>query len=96
MHVFYPILSLPLHIALLSLWAYSIHIQTAPDTIDPRRVNNGAPWYITKNCNIVQDKNIRAYCMQAKSAFAVSVIMLYVFPLEHSIFPFHAYLLNKV
>jgi hypothetical protein len=78
LHVFYPILSLPLHLALAAIWSYSIYLQTAPDTIDPNRQNHGAPWYIKKNCNIVDDKTIRQYCMQAKSAFAVSVIMLYV------------------
>lgn len=78
LHVFYPIISLLLHIALASIWAYGIHIQTSPDTIDPKRVNNGAPWYITKNCNIVEDKQIRGYCMQAKSSFAISIVMLYV------------------
>lgn len=76
MHILYPIVSLPLHIALTTLWAYSLYIQTAPDTIDPEHQNKGAPWYITKNCNIVEDDKIRGYCMQAKSAFAVSVIML--------------------
>jgi len=78
LHVFYPIFSLPLHVALGALWAYSIAIQTGKDTIDPERINNGAPWYITKNCNIVESKTIRGYCMQAKSSFAVSVCMLYV------------------
>jgi hypothetical protein len=76
--VFVPIISLGLHTALLCLWAYGLHIQTAPDTIDPQRINNGAPWYLTKSCNIVQDKNIRAYCMQAKASFAVTIIMMYV------------------
>lgn len=79
MHVLYPIISLPLHAGLMSLWAYSIYMQTAPDTIDPRRQNKGAPWYLTKSCDIMEDKTIRGYCMQAKSAFAVSVIMLYVY-----------------
>lgn len=80
LHVFYPVLSLLLHIALLILWAYGIHVQTAPDRIDPERINNGAPWYITKSCDIVDDKLVRSYCMQAKSSFAVSIIMLYVLP----------------
>lgn len=80
LHVFIPLFSLILHSALLALWAYGIHMQTAPDTIDPTRQNKGVPWYISHNCNIVQDKQIRGYCMQAKSAFAVSIIMLYVFP----------------
>lgn len=77
LHVFHPIFSVLLHIPLLAIWAYGIHIQTSPDTIDPARSNNGAPWYITKNCNIVDDKHVRSYCMQAKSSFAVSCVMLY-------------------
>ncbi|KAF9735344.1 hypothetical protein PMIN03_010666 [Paraphaeosphaeria minitans] len=76
LHVFYPILSLILHVSLTALWAASLYIQTAPDTVDPAHQNKGAPWYITKSCNIVSDKRERGYCMQAKSAFAVSVIML--------------------
>lgn len=79
LHVFYPIFSLPLHITLTALWAYSLYVQTAPDTIDPKRIHNGPPWYITKNCNIVSDKLVRHYCMQAKSAFAVSVCMLSIY-----------------
>jgi hypothetical protein len=78
--VFHPIFSFVLHAALLALWAYGIHIQTAPDTIDPAHQNKGVPWYITKNCNIVESKTDRAYCVQAKSSFAVSCIMLYVPP----------------
>lgn len=79
LHVFFPIVSVALHAALAAVWAYGIYIQTSPDTIDPNRKNNGPPWYITKNCNVVPDSTIRAYCMQAKSAFAVSIIMMYVF-----------------
>ena len=77
-HCLYPILSLLLHIALLVLWAVSIHVQTAPDTIDPHRENHGAPWYITKNCNVEPDHRIRGYCTQAKASFAISCCMLYV------------------
>jgi hypothetical protein len=78
LHVFLPIFSLLLHIPLLIIWAYGIYIQTSPDTIDPEHTNKGAPWYIAKSCDIVEDKQVRSYCMQAKSAFAVSVIMVYV------------------
>ncbi|KAJ4337537.1 hypothetical protein N0V95_008299 [Ascochyta clinopodiicola] len=81
LHVFLPIFSILLHIPLLAIWAYGIHIQTSPDTIDPARRNTGAPWYITKNCNIVDDKQIRSYCQQAKSSFAVSCIMLTIYTL---------------
>jgi hypothetical protein len=78
LHVLWPVFSFPLHSALLALWAVSIRVQTAPDTIDPDRINNGAPWYITKSCGIASTSTIQKYCMQAKASFAVSVIMLYV------------------
>jgi hypothetical protein len=81
LHVFLPIFSLLLHIPLLIIWAYGIYIQTSPDTIDPEHTNKGAPWYITKSCDIVDDKQVRGYCMQAKSAFAVSVIMVAIYAL---------------
>ncbi|KAF2820072.1 hypothetical protein CC86DRAFT_125162 [Ophiobolus disseminans] len=77
--VFLPIFSLILHTALLCLWAYGLHIQTSGDTIDPAHQNKGAPWYITKSCNIVDDKTERAYCMQAKASFAVSIVMLTIY-----------------
>lgn len=77
--VFLPIFSLILHTALLILWAYGLHIQTSPDTIDPEHQNKGAPWYITKSCNIVENKQERAYCMQAKASFAVTIIMLTIY-----------------
>ncbi|OCK81707.1 hypothetical protein K432DRAFT_381065 [Lepidopterella palustris CBS 459.81] len=82
LHVFYPIVSLFTHFLLVALWAVSVHVQTAPDTIDPKRINNGAPWYITKNCDISSTKLIKGYCMQAKSAFAVSVVMLILFSIH--------------
>ena len=78
LHVFLPIFSVMLHVPLLVIWAYGIYMQTAPDTIDPEHTNTGVPWYISKSCSIVQDAHVRSYCMQAKSAFAVSIIMVYV------------------
>ncbi|KAH8719444.1 hypothetical protein GQ44DRAFT_623471 [Phaeosphaeriaceae sp. PMI808] len=77
--VFYPIFSLLLHATLLSLWAYGIHMQTAPDLIDPEHQNKGLPWYLSKSCKIVESKIDQQYCMQAKSAFAVSIIMLAIY-----------------
>ncbi|ORY17416.1 hypothetical protein BCR34DRAFT_474872 [Clohesyomyces aquaticus] len=78
-HVFWPIFSLIIHLVLVALWAVSIHAQTAPDTIDKRRVNNGPPWYITKSCSVSSTKTIKGYCEQAKAGFAVSVVMLVIF-----------------
>lgn len=84
-HVFYPIISLFTHLLLVALWAVSVHLQTAPDTIDPKRANNGAPWYITKSCSISSTKQIEGYCEQAKSAFAVSVVMLTLFVIHAAV-----------
>ncbi|KAF2814927.1 uncharacterized protein BDZ99DRAFT_458890 [Mytilinidion resinicola] len=79
LHVFWPIISMLVHFLLIGLWSYSIYAQTSPDTIDPNRQNHGAPWYITKNCNIASTHSLKGYCMQAKSTFAVSVVMLTMF-----------------
>jgi len=78
-HVFYPLVSLIVHGILVALWAISVHAQTAPDTIDPARSNHGPPWYITKSCSIASSKTLEGYCQQAKSAFAVTVVMLALF-----------------
>jgi len=82
LHVCWPIFSLFIHLLLIGLWSYSIYGQTSPDTIDPTRENHGAPWYITKNCNISSSSEIKGYCMQAKSTFAVSVVMLSMFAIH--------------
>lgn len=81
-HVFYPLVSLVLHLLLVGLWSYSVRLQTGPDTIDPERINNGAPWYITKNCDVASTKENKQYCMQAKSAFAITLIMLIMFAIH--------------
>ena len=74
-HVWYPLLSAVVHAALVVLYAISIHNQAAPDMSDPRHPQPGAPWYITKSCGAPVSESLRGYCMQAKGAFAVSIIL---------------------
>lgn len=76
MHIFFPFLSLLVHSLLLALYAYSVHGQTAPDTIDPENQVNGPPWYITKSCSEAHDSSNEGFCQQAKASFYVTVFML--------------------
>ncbi|KAF2756497.1 hypothetical protein EJ05DRAFT_466858 [Pseudovirgaria hyperparasitica] len=82
MHIlgtFYPVMSLIVHGLLVGLWSYSVHVQTAPDTIDRNRINNGVPWYISKSCNVAPEGEVRGYCMQAKGFFAMTIVSLLLF-----------------
>jgi len=78
-HVFPPILSAPIHGALIALYAVSISYQAGSDTSDPKHPQHGAPWYITKSCSVAHNKNNVGYCEQAKAAFACTVVMMCVF-----------------
>lgn len=79
-HVFDPIISVVIHGALIALYSISIHNQAASDMSDPRHPQSGPPWYITKSCGAPVDPKNKGYCMQAKGAFAVSILLVYVTP----------------
>ncbi|KAF1984180.1 hypothetical protein K402DRAFT_465315 [Aulographum hederae CBS 113979] len=79
LHLFWPIISFVCHGLLVGLFSYSIYVQTAPDVSDPKHPNNGAPWYIMKNCNFSSTSEIKGFCEQAKAGFAVTVVMLALF-----------------
>lgn len=79
LHVFPPILSAIVHSGVLILWIVSVYYQASSDTTDPDHKQTGAPWYITKNCNVAHNKNNIGYCSQAKASFACSCAMLGVF-----------------
>ena len=78
MHLFWPIIGVPVHALLTALWGYSVWAQTQPDNSDPRFPHLSAPWYISKSCSVAHDPGLVEYCKQAKAALAVSVVMLYV------------------
>jgi hypothetical protein len=76
-HTFPPLLSLLIHLALCALYAVSIHAQAAPDMSSKTHPQPGAPWYITKSCGPPVAANLKGYCMQAKGAFSVTVLLWY-------------------
>ncbi|KAK7537786.1 hypothetical protein IWX49DRAFT_478930, partial [Phyllosticta citricarpa] len=78
-NTFYPMLSLLVHCFLLALYSYSAYGQTGHDTLDPRRPSTGLPWYIKESCDIASTSSLKGYCLQAKSAFVVTVLVLVLF-----------------
>lgn len=78
LHVWYPILSIITHIALVAIYAVSVYGQTGPDTIerDPS-LHAAHPWYLTKGCSVTPaEGSLRGYCQQAQGTLAVTVILL--------------------
>ncbi|KAI9807691.1 MAG: hypothetical protein M1825_005632 [Sarcosagium campestre] len=78
MHLFWPILSLLLHVVLTALWAFSVYGQAGPDYSDPAHPSSIA-WYVAKPCSVVHDKANTHGCQMAKASFAVTIIMLAIF-----------------
>jgi hypothetical protein len=76
LHGFFPPVSVLIHAIEIGIYAFSIYGQTSPDTIDPKHINNGPPWYITKSCNVASLKSNIGFCKQAKAAFYVAVFMV--------------------
>ncbi|KAL2215977.1 hypothetical protein M432DRAFT_122322 [Thermoascus aurantiacus ATCC 26904] len=79
MRVFYPPLSVAVHAVLTALYIVSVRFQAGSDMSDPAHPQPGPPWYITKNCNVAAHKENIGYCQQAKSLFAVDIIMIVIF-----------------
>lgn len=75
-HTWIPILSAIVHFILLVLYATSVGMQASRDVSDAKHPQRGAPWYLTKSCNVVHNKSNYGYCQQAKAAFGVTVCML--------------------
>ncbi|KAH8597564.1 hypothetical protein B0O99DRAFT_617689 [Bisporella sp. PMI_857] len=78
MHVWYPLLGAVTNAAVTALWIVSAYGQGGPDHSDPKHDSNVA-WYIAKSCSYAKPTHNVGYCMQAKSAFAVTIIMVVVF-----------------
>ncbi|KAJ5871357.1 uncharacterized protein N7529_003710 [Penicillium soppii] len=76
MHLFYPPIAVAVHAALIVLYVVSAVYQAGSDMSDPHHLQPGAPWYIAKSCSVAYRKSNIAYCMQAKSLFAVTVIII--------------------
>ncbi|THZ10250.1 hypothetical protein D6C95_00690 [Aureobasidium pullulans] len=79
MRALIPIFSALVHILLVVLYAYSAYGQSASDMTDKDHPQKGAPWYITKSCDVASDKKNIGYCKQAKASFAVTLCLLILF-----------------
>lgn len=78
LHLFFPPIAAATHGALLALYIVAARYQAGSDTSDPQHPQPGPPWYITKSCSVAAHKSNLGYCMQAKSLFAITVIVMYV------------------
>lgn len=78
LHIWYPILGTVSNLAIVVLWTVSMYGQMGPDHSDPKYPSNVA-WYIRKSCSYARPSGAYGYCMQAKGAYAVTVVMLVVF-----------------
>ena len=73
-HIWYPLLGVITNAAITALWIVSAYGQAGPDHSDPKHPSNIA-WYIAKSCKYAAPSHNRNYCLQAKGAFAVTVVM---------------------
>ena len=76
MKVFWPVVGVAVHAALLAVYAFGLHAQLGSDTSDPLHENRGVPWYLTKSCKLVREQGHYGYCMQARASLAVTVLMV--------------------
>ena len=77
MHIWYPLLGVISNAAITALWIVSAYGQAGPDRSDPKHESSVA-WYIAKSCSYAEPTHNKGYCLQAKGAFAATVIMMYV------------------
>lgn len=77
-HAFHPPLSAFVHGSMMALFIVAARFQAGSDMTDPRRPQPGAPWFITKSCSVAKYPSNIGYCRQAKSLFAVTIIVAYV------------------
>lgn len=78
MQLFYPPVAVGIHASLIILYIVSAAYQAGSDESDPKHPQPGAPWYITKSCSVAYRKSNIGYCMQAKSLFAITIILMFV------------------
>ncbi|KAJ5168188.1 uncharacterized protein N7482_003782 [Penicillium canariense] len=82
MHLFFPPLGAFIHGAIMVLYIVSARYQAGSDMSDPKHPQPGPPWYIAKSCSVAAHKSNIGYCMQAKSLFAVSVVIIALYFVE--------------
>jgi len=78
LHIWYPLLGAITNTVITVLWIVSMVGQMGPDHSDKRYPSNIA-WYVRKSCSFATPSGNHGYCLQAKAAFAVTVLMMVVF-----------------
>ncbi|KAE8148310.1 hypothetical protein BDV25DRAFT_20142 [Aspergillus avenaceus] len=94
LRIFYPPLSVFVHIGLFILYIVSAAYQAGSDTSDPRHPQSGPPWYITKSCNVASNKEVIGYCKQAKALFGFTIIIIVIYFVE-AVVSIHSCFLTK-
>lgn len=85
LHLFFPPIAAATHGALVALYIVAARYQAGSDTSDPQHLQSGPPWYITKSCSVAAHKSNIGYCMQAKSLFAITVIVIVLYAVDFGI-----------
>jgi len=75
MHTWFPLLGVVTNAAITALWIVSAYGQAGPDHSDPKHDSNVA-WYIAKSCSYAEPTHNKGYCLQAKGAFAATIVMV--------------------
>jgi hypothetical protein len=73
---FYPPVGVFVNGVCLILYIVAACFQAGSDTSDPRHLQKGPPWYITKPCSVSFYPSDVGYCQQAKALFAFTVIVI--------------------
>ncbi|CBF75790.1 hypothetical protein AN3606.2 [Aspergillus nidulans FGSC A4] len=80
--ILYPIVLGIVQTGLIVVYCVSAAWQAGSDTSDPDHRQSGAPWYITKNCNVAHDSGNVTYCQQAKALFAFTILIIVLYTVE--------------
>ncbi|PIG88439.1 hypothetical protein AARAC_008179 [Aspergillus arachidicola] len=71
LRIFYPPVSVFVHVGLFIVYIVSASYQAGSDKSDPKHLQSGPPWYLTKSCSVASNKDNIGYCQQAKALFGL-------------------------
>ncbi|KAJ5109108.1 hypothetical protein N7456_005783 [Penicillium angulare] len=82
LHLLLPPVAATINGGSVVIYAFAARYQAGPDMSDPTHPQPGPPWYITKSCSVAASKSNIGFCMQAKSLFAVCIILTLIYTFE--------------
>ncbi|KAF9883151.1 hypothetical protein FE257_004036 [Aspergillus nanangensis] len=85
LRIWYPVVSVIIHLGLMAIYIVSAVGQAGSDKSDPKHLQSGPPWYLTKQCNVAKDKDVVGYCQQAKALFAFTVVIIVLYCVEFAL-----------